>query len=63
MATIFKSISTSMDNIIDKVSPDLITSFMTDLQPLASSGLALYISFGYLSHSYQEMETPPRVKL
>jgi len=41
--TIIEKIHTMTDNIILKVTPDLITHFMTDLKPLASAGLGLYL--------------------
>ena len=40
--TIFKSLSTMMNNIIDSVTPALITPFMGELRPLAVAGLGIY---------------------
>jgi len=40
--TIFETLSTIMNTIIDKVTPTLITPFMNDLRPVAVAGISIY---------------------
>jgi len=40
--TIFETLSTIMNTIIDKVTPTLITPFMNELRPVAVAGVSIY---------------------